>query len=140
MAYGSLAFGLLTGGLRPDTVFAENDWRRRGMAFGLPLFERENYLKELRVTERLKELAAGYDKSVAQLALAWVLSNPAVTVGLVGMRNERELEENIAAVDWRLSEDDRAEIDRVFAEEGVPTYADASQMTDVSKGGESHAE
>ena len=57
MAYGSLGFGLLSGGLKPDTVFAENDWRGKGMAFGLPLFERENYLKELRVTERLKEVA-----------------------------------------------------------------------------------
>ena len=140
MAYGSLAFGLLTGALKPDTVFAENDWRGRGMAFGLPLFERENFLKELRVTERLKEMAAGYGKSVAQLALAWVLSNPAVTVGLVGMRNERELEENIAAVDWRLTAEDRDAINRIFAEEGVPTHADSRQMTDTGKGGESHAD
>ncbi|MCY3865069.1 MAG: aldo/keto reductase [Chloroflexi bacterium] len=140
MSYGSLAFGLLTGALTPDTEFAGNDWRRHGKAFGLPLFERENYLKALRVTERLKEVAAGYDKSVAQLALAWVLSHPAVTVGLVGMRNERELEENIAAVDWRLTDGDREEIDRIFAEEGVPTYAESRQMTDVSKGGESHAD
>ena len=140
MAYGSLAFGLLTGALTPETEFADNDWRGRGMAFGLPLFERENFLKELRVTERLKELAAGYDKSVAQLALAWVLSNSAVTVGLVGMRNERELEENIAAVDWRLTDAARAEIDRIFAEEGVPTHAESRQMTDTSRGSESHAE
>ena len=140
MAYGSLAFGLLTGALTPDIEFAENDWRGRGMAFGLPLFTRENIVKELRVTERLKAVAAGYDRSVAQLALAWVLSHPAVTVGLVGMRNERELEENIAAVDWRLTDGDRAEIDRIFADEGVPTYADGRQMTDVGKGGESHAD
>ncbi len=140
MAYGSLGFGLLSGALRPDTEFAENDWRGKGMAFGLPLFERENFLKELRVTERLKAVAAGYDKSVAQLALAWVLSHPAVTVGLVGMRNEVELRENIAAVDWRLTDDDRAEIDRIFAEEGVPTHAEARQMTDMSKGGDSHAD
>ncbi len=140
MAYGSLAFGLLTGALKPDTEFAENDWRGRGMAFGLPLFARENYLKELRVTERLKEIAARHDKSVAQLALAWVLSHPAVTVGLVGMRNERELEENIAAVDWRLTDADREEIDRIFAEEGVPTHAESRQMTDTARGGESHSD
>ena len=129
MAYGSLGFGLLTGALTPETSFVEWDWRSKGSAFGLPLFERENFLKELRVVERLKTLAAGYDKSVAQLALAWVLGNPAVTVGLVGMRNERELKENVAAADWRLSEADRAEIDRIFAEEGVPTYVDAEQAT-----------
>ena len=64
-----------------------------------------------------------------QLAIAWLLGNPAVTVGLVGMRNERELKENVAAVDWRLTESDRAEIDRIFAEEGVSTYVDAEQAT-----------
>ena len=133
MAYGSLGFGLLSGALTPETEFAENDWRKGGMAFGLPLFQRDNFLKELRLTEGLKGLAAGYDKSVAQLALAWVLSNPAVSVGLVGMRNERELQENVAAVDWRITAADREEIDRVFSEEGVPTYLDAPQMIDVSK-------
>ena len=129
MAYGSLGFGLLTGALTPETTFVDWDWRSKGKAFGLPLFERDNFLKELRVVERLKELAAGYEKSVAQLAIAWLLGNPAVTVGLVGMRNEHELQENVAAVDWRLSDADRAEIERIFVEEGVPTYVDAQQAT-----------
>jgi aryl-alcohol dehydrogenase-like predicted oxidoreductase len=127
MAYGTLAFGLLTGAFTPETTFVDWDWRSRGKAFGLPLFQRENFLKELQVVERLKTLAASYGKSVAQLAIAWVLGHPAVTVALAGMRNPRELEENIAAVDWKLTEEDRTEIDRMFAEEGVPTYVDASQ-------------
>ena len=133
MAYGSLGFGLLTGALKPETEFVDYDWRSGGWAFGLPLFTRENFLKELRVTERLKELAAGYDKSVAQLALAWVLGNPAISVGLVGMRNEFELKENVAAADWRLADSDREEIDRIFAEEDVPTHADSPQITDVTQ-------
>ncbi|HXF60977.1 MAG TPA: aldo/keto reductase [Caldilineaceae bacterium] len=127
MAYGTLAFGLLTGALTPETTFVDWDWRSRGVAFGLPLFEREHFLKELRVTQRLKELAAGYGRSVAQLAIAWVLGHPAVTVALVGMRNPRELAENVQAAEWKLTEADRAEIDRIFAEEGVPTYVDAPQ-------------
>ena len=56
-----------------------------------------------------------------------MLGNPAVSVALVGMRNERELTENIAAIDWRLSDDDRAAIDTIFEEEGVPTYVDTPQ-------------
>ena len=131
MAYGSLGFGLLTGAMTPETTFVDWDWRSGGKAFGLPLFEREHILKELRVVERLQALAADYGKSVAQLALAWLLGRPAVTVGLVGMRNEKELQENIAAADWRLTEADYKAIDRIFAEENVPTYADAEQMTDV---------
>ena len=64
---------------------------------------------------------------MAQLAIAWVLGNPAVSVALVGMRNERELEENVAATDWRLSKAEREAIDEIFEEEGVPTYVDAEQ-------------
>ena len=129
MAYGSLGFGLLTGALTPETTFVDWDWRASGDAFGLPLFKRDNFLAALRVVERLKTIASDNGKSVAQLALAWVLGNPAVTVALVGMRNEVELQDNIAAAGWRLDEADRAEIDRIFAEEGVPTYVDAEQAT-----------
>ncbi|MDE0006998.1 MAG: aldo/keto reductase [Gammaproteobacteria bacterium] len=127
MAYGSLGFGLLTGAFTPDTTFVDWDWRSSGKAFGLPLFEREHFLKELKVVERLREFAADSGHSVAQLAIAWLLGNRAVTVGLVGMRNETELEENVAAADWRLSDADRATIDGFFAAEGVPTYVDAKQ-------------
>ncbi len=127
MAYGTLCYGLCTGAFTPETTFVEWDWRSKGRAFGLPLFEREDFLKELRVVERLRTLAAGYGKSVAQLAIAWVLGHPVVSVALVGMRNERELCENVAAADWQLTAADRAEIDRIFAEEGVPTYVDAKQ-------------
>ena len=125
MAYGTLAFGLLSGAFTASTRFVAWDWRSRGDAFGLPLFQREHFLRELRVVERLKALAADYGKSVAQLAIAWLLGQPGVTVALVGMRNERELKENVAAADWRLSAEDYAEIDRIFAEEGVATYIDA---------------
>jgi aryl-alcohol dehydrogenase-like predicted oxidoreductase len=122
MAYGTLCYGLLTGAFTPETRFVEWDWRSHGTAFGLPLFQREHFVKELRVVERLQEFAAGYGKTVAQLAIAWVLSHPAVTVALVGMRNVRELKENIAATDWKLSDADKAQIDAIFAEEDVPTY------------------
>ena len=128
MAYGTLGFGLLTGAFTRDTTFADNDWRRSGSAFGLPLFKKESFVKELQVGKRLAELAARYDKTLAQLAIAWVLGNPAVSVALVGMRNDRELKENVAAADWRLNEADRAEIDRIFAEEGLPTYVDVPQQ------------
>lgn len=127
MAYGTLGFGLLSGAFTAETSFVDWDWRSSGRAFGLPLFEREPFLRELAVAERLKRLAARYGRSLPQLAIAWVLGNPAVSVALVGMRNPRELAENIAAVDWRLSDADRAEIDQIFAEEGVPLHIDTAQ-------------
>ena len=127
MAYGSLGFGLLTGAFTPETTFVDWDWRSSGTAFGLPLFRKAEFARELRVVARLQDLAARYDKSVAQLAIAWVLGHPAVTVALVGMRNAKELDENVAAADWRLTPEDRAEIDRIFEEEGVPTHVNSAQ-------------
>jgi aryl-alcohol dehydrogenase-like predicted oxidoreductase len=127
MAYGSLSFGLLSGGFTTDTMFVPWDWRSTGRAFGLPLFDRRTFLKELRVVERLKALAASYGKTVAQMAIAWVLGNPAVTVALVGTRNRRELEEDLGALDWKLTAADRAEIDRIFAEEDVTTHINSPQ-------------
>jgi len=127
MAYGSLGFGLLTGAFTPDTTFEEGDWRRSGNAFNLPLFQEEHFRKEVEVTNRLVELADGYNKTVAQLALAWVLDHPAVSCALVGMRNERELEENVAATDWKLNEEIRTGINEIFEDVGVPTYQNAPQ-------------
>jgi aryl-alcohol dehydrogenase-like predicted oxidoreductase len=127
MAYGPLCYGLLTGALTPETTFVETDWRSNGQAFELPLFERDHFLRELRVVDRLKELAGRYGRTVAQLAIAWVLGHPGVSVALVGVRNERELQEDIRAVDWKLTDDVRSEVDRIFEEEGVPTYVDAPQ-------------
>ena len=43
------------------------------------------------------------------------------------MRNEQEVIENVAAADWRITDEIRADIDQVFAEEGVPTYSDSPQ-------------
>ena len=127
MAYGSLAFGLLTGAFTPDTQFDEGDWRRNGTAFELPLFERDQFRKEIEVTNRLVELADGYGKSVAQLAIAWVLDHPAVSCALVGMRNEQELEENVAATDWKLTDEIRNGINQIFADVGVETYQNTPQ-------------
>lgn len=127
MAYGSLAYGLLTGALTEETSFVDWDWRSRGNAFGLPLFQRESMLRTIKAVNRLQAFASDRGHTVAQLALAWVLSHPAVTVGLVGIRNSQELGENLAAAEWKLSSEEKAEIDRIMEEEGVPTHRDAPQ-------------
>ena len=127
IAYGTLGFGLLSGAFTSETTFGEGDWRSSGMAFRLPLFQEEEFTKELKVVEKLKTIAYGHGKSVAQMAIAWTLGHPAVSVGLVGVRNERELKENVAAVDWTLSEETRKEIDAVFADEEVTAHINTDQ-------------
>ena len=130
MAYGTLGFGLLTGAFNESATFVDRDWRSKGYAFGPAQFQREQFLKHLRVVDRLRPIAAGHGKSAAQLAISWVLGNPAVTVALVDIRRTEELEENVAAVEWRLSPDERKEIDTIFAEEGVLTHSETSQITE----------
>ena len=60
-----------------------------------------------------------------------MLGHPAVTVALVGIRRSEELRENVAAVEWRLSAEDREQIDRAFAEEGVPLHLDTPQIVEA---------
>ena len=127
MGYGTLDFGLLTGAFTPGTTFGKGDWRAGGKMFGLPQFSGEPFQAALRAGIRLAQLADGYGKSLAQLAIAWSLGNPVLSVALVGMRNERELQANIAATDWRLTGADRATIDQIFAEERVPTHRESPQ-------------
>lgn len=115
MAYGSLAHGLLTGTMTPDTTFEEDDWRRSLMAFGQPIFKGQNFLDNLKKVDTLKEMAADKGFSVAQLALAWVASEPTVSVALVGTRRPEEIQENVAAADWELSASERDEIKAVVA-------------------------
>ena len=79
---------------------------------------------------RLAELADGYGKTVAQLALAWVLDHPGVSCALVGMRNERDLDENVAATDWKLTDEIRSGINQIFDDVGVPTYQNTPQIVE----------
>ena len=114
MAYGSLAHGLLTGTMTPDTTFEDDDWRRGLSAFGQPLFQGQHFLDNLKKVDRLKEIAADGGFSVAQLALAWVASEPTVSTALVGTRRPEEMEENAAAADWQMSPQEREEIRSVM--------------------------
>jgi aryl-alcohol dehydrogenase-like predicted oxidoreductase len=116
MAYGSLSYGLLTGTMTPETRFGEDDWRRSRQAFGLPIFEGEHYLRNLETVERLKAIAVAGGRTVAQLAVAWVLSNPALTVALTGVRRPSEIEENAGGADWKLTDEEKGEIEAAFSD------------------------
>ena len=115
MTYGTLAHGLLTGTMTPDTEFGSDDFRRRRVAFGQPLFEGEHFLENLMKVDELKEYAAKSGHTVAQLAIAWVLSNPVVSVALTGVRTPAEMEQNVGAADWVLTEIERAEVTEIVA-------------------------
>jgi aryl-alcohol dehydrogenase-like predicted oxidoreductase len=110
LAYGPLAHGLLTGAVRASTVFAADDWRS-----GSPDFTGETLRRNLAVVDDLKQFATDRDLSLAVLALAWTLANPAVDAAIIGTRNPAHLTDAVGAVDVRLSPADLAEIDRILA-------------------------
>ena len=121
MAYGSLAHGILAGAFTEETKFEENDWRNRGdrPIFGLTLFAPDNFRKELRAVARFHQMAARRGKKVVHLALSWVLSNPVISTALVGARSAAEVEDNVEALGWRASDEERREIDAICREEGI---------------------
>jgi aryl-alcohol dehydrogenase-like predicted oxidoreductase len=124
MAYGSLAYGLLTGTFTERTDFGSDDWRARADKMGsiklfAALFGPDYFPRNLRVTEELKGLAARHRKSLPQLALCWAMSNPVVSTALVGCRTVAEVEDNVGALGWSIAEGELAEIDAIFARHGV---------------------
>jgi len=117
MAYGSMAHGLLTGAWKPGQSFAEDDWRRNGANFGLKTWAPENLPANLAVVDKLKKIAADHKMTVAQLAVAWVLANPAVTVALCGAKTPAEMKEDLGG-DWAMPAPLREEINRLVLAEG----------------------
>jgi aryl-alcohol dehydrogenase-like predicted oxidoreductase len=126
MAYGSLAYGMLTGTFNEEMAFDKSDWRsKRGQLLNINLFQHlfdsEHFLKNLRAVEELKAMAKRYGKSLPQFALRWTTSNPVVSTALVGCRSPKEVDDNVGALGWSISEADMKEIDAIFARHGAVT-------------------
>ncbi|MGH7400230.1 MAG: aldo/keto reductase [Candidatus Rokuibacteriota bacterium] len=116
MGYGSLGHGLLTGAFTATTAFdPARDWRAGGVAFGQPIFRGENLRTNVGVVERLRrEVAEPRGVPLSQIALAWVLANPAISTALVGARTPAEVDANDAGAELELSAAERATIDRIL--------------------------
>ncbi len=112
LVYGPMAHGLLTGRMTEATTFEPSDWRAKS-----PMFQGETFRRNLRVVDELKAFAAERGVTVAQLAIAWTLANPAVQVAIVGARNPEQIGATAPAAELRLTEVDLARIDEIVAGE-----------------------
>ena len=109
VAYSPLGRGFLSGRFRSQDDLQERDFRREN-----PRFQGENFNRNLELVERVEELAAEKDVTPGQLALAWVLAQGDDIVPIPGTTSVHHLEENVAALELELTEDDLRELESVF--------------------------
>ncbi|HTW30448.1 MAG TPA: aldo/keto reductase [Candidatus Sulfotelmatobacter sp.] len=109
VAYSPLGRGFLTGQFRRFEDIPEDDYRRHS-----PRFQGENFQKNLDLVHRVEELAKEKRCTPSQLALAWVLAQGEDVVPIPGTKRRKYLEENVGAVDVKLSREELARIEEVF--------------------------
>ncbi|RZU73895.1 aryl-alcohol dehydrogenase-like predicted oxidoreductase [Micromonospora kangleipakensis] len=122
-AYGVLSRGLISGHWSADR--AATDFRAR-----LPRFTGDNLDRNLALVDSLRRIAEQRGATVAQVAIAWVLSRGADIVPLVGARRRDRLAESLGALDLRLTAEDLAAIEAAVPADAVAgTRYDAFQMS-----------
>jgi aryl-alcohol dehydrogenase-like predicted oxidoreductase len=109
VAYSPLGRGFLTGRFTSPDELAEGDFRRNH-----PRFRGENLERNLGLVRRVEELADEKGATPGQVALAWVLSRGDDVVPIPGTKRVRYLEENAAAADLELTDDDLQRLEDAF--------------------------
>ncbi|MGD0566765.1 MAG: aldo/keto reductase [Candidatus Sulfotelmatobacter sp.] len=109
VAYSPLGRGFLTGQFTRFEDFPADDYRRIS-----PRFQGGNFQKNLDLVRRVEEIAQEKGCKPSQLALAWVLAHDKNIVPIPGTKRRKYLEENVAAIDVKLSADDLRRIEEIF--------------------------
>lgn len=115
VAYSPLLNGLLTGKFSREflATLADDDWRK---ARKQPFFTEPLFSRVLAFVEQIRLIADKYQKTPAQLAIAWVLMHPAVTSAIVGTRSVSQAEQNIGGAGWQMLNEDMERIDELYRE------------------------
>ncbi|MGN6247088.1 MAG: aldo/keto reductase [Ginsengibacter sp.] len=114
VAYSPLGRGFLTGQIKTFEDLDENDYRRYS-----PRFMGENFDKNIQLVKKIESIAKEKDCTPAQLALAWVLAQGNNIFSIPGTKHIKYIEENVKAVDIKLSDSDLQEIENVFPKGAV---------------------
>lgn len=113
IVYSPMTSGLLTGAMSAERVanMPEDDWRKRN-----PEFQEPRLSRNLQLVNLLQEIGYPYGRSTGEVAIAWVLRNPAVTGAIVGGRKPQQIDEIIGAAEFRLAESDLAQVEKFLQE------------------------
>lgn len=114
VAYSPLGRGFLSGEIKKFEDLAEEDWRRTN-----PRFQGENFEKNLKLVEKVEEIAREKGVAASQLALAWVLAQGQDIVPIPGTKRRKYLEQNAEATEIILSQEDLAQIEDVFPKDAA---------------------
>jgi aryl-alcohol dehydrogenase-like predicted oxidoreductase len=108
IVYSPMQSGLLTGKMTRERIanMPDDDWRKNNKEFQEP-----NLTKNLELADLLTEIGAGRGVSAGVVAIAWTLRNESVTGAIVGARNPQQIDGIIAAGEFRLSDEEAAEIE-----------------------------
>ncbi len=109
IAYSPMASGLLTGAMTRERIdnLPADDWRKRS-----PDYQEPRLSVNLRLAERLRGVGRRHELSAGATAVAWVLSDPAVTGAIVGARRPGQFREIAAATRVRLSQNEVVDLGR----------------------------
>jgi aryl-alcohol dehydrogenase-like predicted oxidoreductase len=114
VAYSPLGRGMLSGEIKKFEDLAADDYRRHN-----PRYQGENFEKNLRLVEKVEEIANEKGVTTSQLALAWVLAQGQDIVPIPGTKRIKYLEQNAAAADIILSQEELAAIEDVFPKDAA---------------------
>src|SRR5215218_1329462 len=123
VSYSPLGRGFLSGRFASPDELAEDDFRRTQ-----PRFQGENLEANRRIVAKLEEIAREKEITPAQLALAWVLAQGEDIVPIPGTKRRSYLEENAAAADIELSDEDLARIDQELPEVSGERYEEVGML------------
>lgn len=108
VAYSPLGRGFLTGTFQSPDNFPPDDWRRHS-----PRFQGKNFYRNLKLVEKIKEIATQKQCTPARLALAWLLAKGEDIIPIPGTKRRSRLHENIGALEITLTADELQQIEAI---------------------------
>lgn len=127
VAYSPLGRGMLSGEIKKFEDLAADDYRRHN-----PRYQGENFDKNLRFVEKIEEIADEKGVTTSQLALAWILAQGQDIVPIPGTKRIKYLEQNAAAADIILSQEELAAIEDVFPKDAAGLRYPEAMMKSVN--------
>jgi aryl-alcohol dehydrogenase-like predicted oxidoreductase len=109
--YSPLQRGLLTGKIKPGHQFGEGDTRE-----GSRWYKAENIVSANALLEKIKPIADAHQVTLSQLVINWTTRQPSMDCVLVGARDERQVKENVKALDFTLTDDELKKINQAISE------------------------